>query len=48
VGVPANKALQQTGHANNGFSRRNVSSRVSRLLSLVFNRKRPADHVLDR
>jgi hypothetical protein len=30
------QALQQTGHANNGFSRRHGYSRVSQLLSIAF------------
>jgi hypothetical protein len=30
-----NNLLQQTGHANDGFSEFNANSRMSRLLSLV-------------
>ena len=38
--VGPNQALQQTGHANDGFARRYVSLRVSRLLSFVFGYRR--------
>jgi hypothetical protein len=33
-----NKALQQSGHANEGSARRYVYFRVSRLLSLLFDK----------
>jgi hypothetical protein len=35
---PPNKLLKQTGHARGGFARRNVSRRVSRLLSVFVRR----------
>jgi hypothetical protein len=34
------QALQQTGHANNGFPEFSAHARVSRLLSLVVSRQR--------
>src|SRR5262249_54865098 len=37
--IRPNYPLQQTGHANNGVSGFNASSRVSRLQSLVFGRR---------
>src|SRR5438105_1842339 len=38
-----NKLLQQTSHANNGFSMFSALSRVSRLLSGAFGRRGPRD-----